>query len=200
MSTPGDSRLHAPTMVATAVAVGAEPERHQVHAPAPGWWRPRVGRGQVVQPGDPLGELTVLGVVHRVVAGPGVHGAVVGDLAPGAADPGRPLMTLDDRARVHHAEDDAAVAAAAAGELAVRAPSSGRFYSRPGPGKPHFVAVGDVIATGHTVCLLEVMKTFHRVTFGGPGLPPRAKVLAIAQADEADVNAGDVLLHLEAAP
>jgi acetyl-CoA carboxylase biotin carboxyl carrier protein len=51
-----------------------------------------------------------------------------------------------------------------------------------------------VVAAGQTVCLLEVMKTFHRVTYGGAGLPDRAKVIAIAIADDADVNPGDVIL------
>jgi acetyl-CoA carboxylase biotin carboxyl carrier protein len=42
-----------------------------------------------------------------------------------------------------------------------------------------------------------VMKTFHRVTYGGPEVPPRARVTALLVADGADVNAGDPLLALE---
>ena len=41
------------------------------------------------------------------------------------------------------------------------------------------------------------MKTFHRVTYGGPGLPERARVRAILIADGADVTAGEPLLALE---
>ena len=78
-----------------------------------------------------------------------------------------------------------------------RAPTSGRFYSRSAPGKPAFVSVGDELGPNATVCLLEVMKTFHRVTYGGPGLPERAKVREIFVADGADVTAGDPLLALE---
>jgi hypothetical protein len=51
---------------------------------------------------------------------------------------------------------------------------------------------------GQTVAFLEVMKTFHRVTYGGAGLPEAARVTAIAVADDADVGPGDVLLRLEA--
>jgi acetyl-CoA carboxylase biotin carboxyl carrier protein len=80
-----------------------------------------------------------------------------------------------------------------------KAPTSGRFYGRPGPDKPAFVTAGAEITTGTTVCLLEVMKTFHRVTYGGAGLPPEARVVAIAVADEADVNSGDVLVRVEPA-
>jgi acetyl-CoA carboxylase biotin carboxyl carrier protein len=182
----------------------ADAHRHDLYLPSVGWWRPAVRAGQIVQPGDTIGELTVLGAVHRVIAGPGARGAVVDTGArPGAvaADVAHPVLTLDGAALGRVAADEEAgdtATTGASGGLAVRAPSSGRFYGRPGPGKPAFVSPGDEIATGHTLCLLEVMKTFHRVTYGGNGLPPRARVVAIAVADEADVNHGDVLVHLEA--
>jgi biotin carboxyl carrier protein len=41
------------------------------------------------------------------------------------------------------------------------------------------------------------MKTFHRVTYGGAGLPDTARVRRVLVADGADVNAGDPLLALE---
>jgi acetyl-CoA carboxylase biotin carboxyl carrier protein len=154
-----------------------------------------------VQAGETIGELTVLGVVSRVIAGAGARGAVrTPDKGAIAVDTGWPLVVLDPSAAAGTAAsaERGAAAAANAGALTVRAPSSGRFYGRPGPGKPAFVSVGDVIREGHTVCLLEVMKTFHRVTYGGGGLPAEARVTAIAVADEADVNSGDVLLQLEA--
>lgn len=199
-------RLHAPVITAT---IGARPDPHpeslrrELLVPAVGVWRPVVRAGQVVQTGDTLGELTVLGVVHRVVAGPGVRGVVIESPAahgPRAVDPGAPILTIDESIAVGGGTGalEHGGTAIAGGGLTVRAPSSGRFYGRPGPGKPAFVSVGDVIREGHTVCLLEVMKTFHRVTYGGGGLPPEARVTAIAVADEADVNSGDVLLHLEA--
>jgi acetyl-CoA carboxylase biotin carboxyl carrier protein len=53
------------------------------------------------------------------------------------------------------------------------------------------------LAAGVTVCLLEVMKTFHRVTYGGADVPPRARVRELLVADGADVNQGDALLALE---
>jgi len=82
---------------------------------------------------------------------------------------------------------------------AVRAPSSGRFWARPRPDDDPFVEVGQIIETGHSLCLLEVMKTFHRVTYGGPGLPGRARVTAIRPADGDDLAAGDVIIELEPA-
>jgi len=91
---------------------------------------------------------------------------------------------------------DESAAAQVAG-LVFRAPTSGRFYGRPTPEKPAFVTVGAELTIGTTVCLLEVMKTFNRVTYGGAGLPERAVVVAILVADGADVTAGDPLLALE---
>ena len=61
-----------------------------------------------------------------------------------------------------------------------------------------FVAVGDRLAPGQVVGLLEVMKTFHRVT-AGDGLPATARVVAIAP-DDTDVDLGDTLIWLEDAP
>jgi acetyl-CoA carboxylase biotin carboxyl carrier protein len=81
--------------------------------------------------------------------------------------------------------------------LVFRAPTSGRFYGRSTPDKSPFVAAGAELATGATVCLLEVMKTFHRVAYGGADVPPRARVRAVLVADGDDVNAGDALLALD---
>jgi acetyl-CoA carboxylase biotin carboxyl carrier protein len=201
------SRLHAPVMTAAAVAAG---ELIELRSPAVGIWRASVRPGEVVQAGETLGELTVLGVAHRVIAGAGAGGAVRSPDSPGASGPsgpsgpsgvdvGWPLLVLDPSVVAGVAAGaESRDAAAQTGGLTVRAPSSGRYYGRPGPGKPAFVAVGDVIREGHTVCLLEVMKTFNRVTYGGGGLPAEARVIAIAVADESDVTGGDVLLQLEA--
>ncbi len=75
-----------------------------------------------------------------------------------------------------------------------RAPTSGRFYGRPSPDKPSFVDRGAELQTGTTICLLEVMKTFNRVTYSGA--PARVRDVLVAEG--ADVNAGDALLALEA--
>ena len=206
MTGTGTSRLHAPALIALTAA-GAEPanaEHVAITSPAVGWWRSLVVAGQVVQPGEVIGEISVLGTVSRVLAPRDTRGAVVAGFRAGtvAVDVGATLFVLD-RALAGNAGAGASTAAGAAAAqktgLAVCAPSSGRFYGRPGPGKAAFVSPGDVIKEGHTVCLLEVMKTFHRVTYGGPGLPPEARVVAVAVADEADVNSGDVLVRVEPA-
>ena len=75
---------------------------------------------------------------------------------------------------------------------------SGRFYARPSPDKDPFISEGAVIETGDPVGVLEVMKTFQRIVYGGADLPARARVVRIAPADGDDLAAGDVILELEA--
>jgi acetyl-CoA carboxylase biotin carboxyl carrier protein len=157
--------------------------------------------GQAFGAGDIIGELTMLAMVWRVVAGVGARGAVVAvtgaDHASTPIDHGAVLYTLDPNAGLAAPVRASGAAPANDAALVFRAPSSGRFYGRPAPGKPAFVAVGDIVKIGQTVCMLEVMKTFHRITYGGGGLPDTARVTAIAVADESDVEPGAVLLRLE---
>jgi len=176
-------------------------------SPIVGVFRPALAIGAVVTPGIVLGAIEVLGQDVDVIAPATAHGVIVR-----VAGDGRARAPVDHGAVLYGVDPDAAAAVAASAGVATgsatpgsadglvfAAPTSGRFYSRPGPGKPAFVAAGDVIADGHTICMLEVMKTFNRVTYGGPGLPPRARVVAVLVADESDVDAGAPLLRIEAA-
>jgi acetyl-CoA carboxylase biotin carboxyl carrier protein len=173
----------------------------EVRAPAPGWFHVLVAADHLVAPGDVIGELEILGRTVRVVA-PAVRGLV--KLPPGpslarrAVGYGDVLLTVATDVSIAGV-DAAAADAAAHADLAhvFRAPTSGRFYGRPAPDKPVFVEAGTELAPGATVCLLEVMKTFHRVTYGGHDVPPRARVRDVLVADGADVNQGDPLLALE---
>jgi acetyl-CoA carboxylase biotin carboxyl carrier protein len=180
----------------SAIAVGS---------PGVGIWHPLALPGHVVVPGDVIGELDVLGQVARVIAPDAARGAVIEALsgrARTAVSWGQRLYLLDPSgggASVDGHTPTTSDRPAASG-LVFTAPTSGRFYSRPGPGKAPFVADGDVVRDGMTVCMLEVMKTFNRVTYGGPGLPAQARVVAVRVADEADVAQGDVILELEALP
>ena len=165
-----------------------------VRAPAPGWFRRTVAADHLVAPGDVIGELEVLGRLVHVVA-PQVRGLVRLPAGPRLAR--QPVSYGDELFRVE-AGEIAGVEAQSEDPRAVhgivfRAPTSGRFYGRPGPDKPVFVEAGAELHPGSTVCLLEVMKTFNRVTYAGA--PARVKDLLVA--DGADVSAGDPLLALE---
>lgn len=189
-------------MTAAMTTVEALLSGDELRAPSPGLFRGRVAAGHLVATGDPIGELEVLGRLVRVVA-PRVHG--LARLPDGPALARRPVSYGDVLLRVVPADGALGAldvtsqggASAARHGLVFRAPTSGRFYGRPGPDKPAFVAPGAEIQEGSTVCLLEVMKTFHRVTYGGADVPPRARVAELLVADGADVNQGDALLALE---
>ena len=194
-------RMDVPSMVARAQATDAG---IVLYAPSVGLWRGRPAPRALVAPGAAIGELEILGVCHRLLA-PADAGGIVVDDAPDRraripVDVRTPLLTLDPTGSL--ATSSLAVttrAAAASTGLVFRVPLSGRYYARPAPGEPPFVRVGDVVSEGQTVALLEVMKTFNRVSYGGEGLPARATVVAIRPADEADVDEDDVLLDLRPA-
>jgi len=193
--------MSRPERAVTTVARAADDAGRLVLAsPSPGLFRIAVRAGDLVRPGSVLGELEVLGRRVAVTAPEGVRGAVVatcGDgLARPAVDHGAVLVTVDPSALGGDAlalPSPAAAAAVAAAGRVFRAPTSGRFYGRPTPDKPPFVAAGGELAPGATICLLEVMKTFHRVTYAGEP----ARVREVLVHDGADVNAGDPLLTLE---
>jgi acetyl-CoA carboxylase biotin carboxyl carrier protein len=190
---------------ATALVRVVSGGRVEVCAPAVGLYRDAPSRGAMVLAGARVGELEILGELVRVDAPDGATGIVVahGDGAKLARRPvgfGDVLFVVDPNAAsgVVHETKQAEVASAFAG-LVLRAPSSGRYYARPAPGEAPFVSAGDVVTAGQTIAILEVMKTFNRVTYGGEGLPERARVKRIVPENEADVDAGDVLLELEPA-
>lgn len=61
---------------------------------------------------------------------------------------------------VNQTEDGSA---ASEGTIRIESPMVGVFYRAPGPGAPAFVDVGDTIALGQTLCLLEAMKLFNEL-------------------------------------
>lgn len=187
------TRLHQRTLEVTISRAG---DRITLQAPSTGLFLPHVGRGDLVARAHPIGELDVLGRRTTLLA-PEVYGIVDGEPTPHAVGYGDALLVLDTSLQVAGASTVATAETQATAGLVFRAPTSGRFYPRSAPGKPAFVSVGDELGPNATVCLLEVMKTFHRVTYGGAGLPERAKVREILVAEGADVTAGDALLALD---
>jgi acetyl-CoA carboxylase biotin carboxyl carrier protein len=190
-------RLHAPAVDALAVTVGGTIE---LRAPQPGQFVPAIAAGDLVSPGGVIGELVVLGRASAVVVPRATAAGIAIRIAsaPHAVGYGEAVLAIDPS--LQHAAGttgEAAVAAPTIEGLVFRAPTSGRFYGRSAPDKPPFVVEGGELAQGATICLLEVMKTFHRVTYGGTGLPETARIRKLLVADGADVNAGDPLLALE---
>jgi len=47
--------------------------------------------------------------------------------------------------------------------LEIRSPIVGTFYRSPSPDKPPYVKVGDSVAAGDVVCIVEAMKLFNEI-------------------------------------
>ena len=182
---------------------GSTPGQIEVLSPMVGLWRDGPSKGSVVLPGCSLGAIETLGRTITLVAPEDAAGVVIG-----VSDPTRarrpvgyktPLLILDPQMAGSLGEATSDPATDEAAGLVFVAPMSGRFYERPSPDKPAFVTAGQSIKQGDTVCLLEVMKTFNRVTYsGGGGLPDHGRVKRVIPADGADLNAGDPIIELEA--
>ena len=168
--------------------------RTALASPSPGVFRPAVRAHAWLAGGDVVGTLEVLGRRVALVVPRGIAGEVELDPTTRAVGYGDTLALVDAAARTAAAAANAFVPnpIEIAG-LIFRAPTSGRYYGRPTPEKPPFVTVGAELVPGATVCLLEVMKTFNRVTYGGAP----ARVREVLVADGADVNADQPLLALD---
>ena len=47
--------------------------------------------------------------------------------------------------------------------ITIKSPMVGTFYRSPAPDKPTFINIGDEIATGKVICIIEAMKLFNEV-------------------------------------
>jgi acetyl-CoA carboxylase biotin carboxyl carrier protein len=53
--------------------------------------------------------------------------------------------------------------AAASNYITVKSPMIGTFYRSAGPDKPAFVNIGDEVAPGKVLCIIEAMKLFNEI-------------------------------------
>lgn len=201
-----DSRLHPPTLRARLVRL---PDgKLRLEAPTVGLYRGEPRPGTLVAPDQPIGQLEILGVLHHLLAPAEAAGLVLrSDSRQNLPHPTRRpvghgdlLVLLDPEAVTAGAVPGLGIGAAGATSTATmvfRAPTAGRWYTRPAPGKPPLIEAGTLVEHGQAVGLIEVMKTFSRLHYGGEGLPARARVRAIVVKDEEDVAAGDALFELE---
>ena len=68
----------------------------------------------------------------------------------------------------------------------------GTFYRAPEPGAPPFVEVGDAVAAGQTLCILEAMKLMNELKAEATGV-----VRAIHVENAQPVEYGQLLFELE---
>jgi oxaloacetate decarboxylase alpha subunit len=76
--------------------------------------------------------------------------------------------------------------------IRVESPMVGTFYRAPSPGAPPFVDLGDVVAAGQTLCILEAMKLMNELKADKDGI-----VSAIHVENAAPVEFGQLLFELE---
>ena len=79
------------------------------------------------------------------------------------------------------------------GAIVVNAPNLGTFYRSPKPGTPPFVEIGQHIAAGDELCLIEVMKLFTTLKSDVSG-----RLSAVLVEDGAMVEAGQPLFAVVA--
>lgn len=91
----------------------------------------------------------------------------------------------------------APAAPAGAGDIAkhpgaVKSPMVGTAYLAPEPGKPNFVSIGDKVAAGQTILIIEAMKTFNPIK-----APKAGTVMQILIDNAQPVEFGEALMIVE---
>jgi acetyl-CoA carboxylase biotin carboxyl carrier protein len=188
------------------VRVEAEPEgeRRAVLSPGVGWWSSHPHPGALVGPGSSIGTLAHLNRRFVLLLPEGAAGIVADSLPRDrlvAVEFGQTLLHLlamgggseaglvAEAGRLGHP----AAADLPAGAWAVVSPTDGTFYTRPTPDAPPFAERGCRVRPGQPLGLVEVMKTFNQVLYGGPGFPEEAEVVEVRCGDAEEVRAGQVL-------
>ena len=75
---------------------------------------------------------------------------------------------------------------------AIVSPMVGAFYASPSPGAKPFVRVGDTVAAGQVVCIVEAMKLMNEIESEVSG-----KITQICVEDGQSVEYGQVLMYVE---
>ena len=107
--------------------------------------------------------------------------------APAPAPVAAPTPVAADPA----AEASAKAAALPPGEQ-VKSPMVGTVYLSPQPGSPAFVKVGDKVAAGQTLMIIEAMKTMNPIPS-----PKAGTIVEVLVADGQPVEFGEPLMIIE---
>lgn len=74
----------------------------------------------------------------------------------------------------------------------IRSPLPGVFYRKPTPGEPNYKEIGDAVAIGDTIGLVEVMKSFTEIKSDVAGT-----ITAFPTDNEDAIMPGQVLAEIE---
>jgi biotin carboxyl carrier protein len=160
---------------------------------------PRIG--EVLVGGSRVGCLTSLGRRVDLVVPRGVTGRVAERRSASRREPveyGQVVLRL---VPVEGTEGDHEAAFSAGevasdlpeGAFAVLSSTHGMFYHRPRPDEPPYVEIGQIVEKGTTLGLVEVMKCFSAVVYGGPDLPARAEIVEVRADEGAEVETDQIL-------
>ncbi len=179
--------------------------RIAVLSPLVGTWSDPPHAGALLGPGARVGTLQHLARRWALVLPDEASGRVAGALPRDRSVPveyDQELLRLAPLGAGENAAADAdavvlghpADAGLPPGARAVVSPTDGVFYRRPSPDAAPFVETGRRIRSGDPLGLVEVMKTFNQIQYGGPGFPEEAEVLEVRAGDAEEIRAGQVLV------
>lgn len=120
-------------------------------------------------------------IIKRGMQGVQVAAPVSVPTAPQAAAPAAPSQ-----------QASSAPAAEQPKGTAITSPMVGAFYAAPSPGAKPFVKVGDTVAAGQVVCIVEAMKLMNEIESEVSG-----KITQICVEDGQSVEYGQVLMYVE---
>jgi biotin carboxyl carrier protein len=189
-------------MMTTPVPMLAAKDRLEgtvLRAPMVGLWSAPPPNGTFVEPGSCVGTLAQLRRRFVLVIPDGVAGRVriegrLHDAVP--VEYGQTLFRVTPLPNFEAEKLPGAVEASRArgGLLEVGSPTDGVFYRAPALDANPYVSAGDRIKAGQSLGLIEVMKTFNPIAYGGAGLPDEAEVVEVVAADGQEVRAGQALV------
>jgi acetyl-CoA carboxylase biotin carboxyl carrier protein len=94
--------------------------------------------------------------ITQVVAAPVQASPVYASAPP-------PALNAPQPSSAPGSEKPKAADAANSNLITIKSPMIGTFYRRPTPDKPNFVEIGDEVAVGKVVCIIEAMKLFNEI-------------------------------------
>jgi len=181
-----------------------EPGHFVVRSPAVGVADGLPAVGVYINPNQAFLWLHILNRRFPVRLPRNVGGVVSEQLVPDSSTPvgyGQPLLRISERAVMgrQQTSEERDASTADADVIAVPAPSDGVFYRRPSPDSPPYVDEGSAVAKGSVLGLVEVMKSFGQIIYGGPDLPERGTVTRVLVEDGAEVAFGQTLFLVKPA-
>jgi acetyl-CoA carboxylase biotin carboxyl carrier protein len=195
------------TLIAKVQADEKDPDTLLVGCPVVGMADGAPRTGVFLNPFDQIITMKILNQRYVLRLPRDVYGRVTEVFIPNSYTPvayGEAIARLDPRALAGGSADgggatgpDVALDETGHAQLiTINAPSEGIFYRRPSPESPPYVEVGVEISAGSVLGMVEIMKCFNQITYGGAGLPQRGEIAEILAEDAAEVQFGQTLFRI----